>query len=106
MMLIEKALERAELTIEGDVLPKSKRTVKAFKKLISTMRSVEAEMLRLHDADRIALNEQLKLNLELQAECHELRARLAKLELKAKLETLSSLTEADRDNLLSHNAAA
>lgn len=100
MSVIEKALERAELTMEADRLPKKDRTVKTFQRLIAAIRATEAEVQdRLGNAES-QLNDSLRVNLELQERCHRLEDMVRRYKVADSLNAIESLTSSDRQLLL------
>ncbi len=100
MSVIQKGLKKAGMKMEGDVLPPEQRTVKAFKRLIAAMRSVEAEVLDEKSQAEHQLNEQLQNNLLLQKENERLRTILLQHRLKDELGKFESLTVNDRSKVL------
>jgi hypothetical protein len=100
MSVIAKGLKKAGMKMEGDVLPPEQRTVKAFKRLISAMRAVEAEVLDEKSQAERQLNESLHKNLELHEENERLRVQLLQYRLKEGLGQIDALTTNDRTKLL------
>lgn len=99
-MIIEKALKKAGMKLEGDVFPKDQRTQKHFKRAIAALRACEAEELAEHmKADR-ELNEAQKENLRLHERLRVIEAELLQLRLKDRLEQIPALTVNDRTRLL------
>lgn len=104
-MMLEKALDKAGLSLEGDKLPKGSRTQKDFQRLIAAVRAAESGVLdRLSESER-ELNEQLRANLELQERNHKLETELKKYKVNERLQAIESLTTSDRTKLLELAAA-
>ena len=100
MMIVEKSLQMAGLSMQADALPKKDRTVRTFQRLIAAIRATEAEVQdRLSGAER-ELNDSLKANLELQERCHKLDAELRRYKVQERLGEVANLTTADRTKLL------
>lgn len=112
-MILEKALDRANLSIEQDKLPKKDRTVKAVSRLIAAFRAVEAEWLaqemererKMNDLQAKA-NEQLQANLALQERLHLLENELKRYKLKEQLGQIESIPEVQKRKLLGLDEAA
>lgn len=100
MSVIEKSLVREGLTLVADALPRKDRTVKTFQRLIAAIRATEAEVQdRLSDTE-LRLNESLQKTLELQDRCHKLEDLVRQYRIVEKLNSIESLTTADRRLLL------
>jgi hypothetical protein len=103
MGVIQTALEKSGLTMEGDRLPKNERTVKTFQRLIAAMRAAEAEVIQSLSQSERQLIESLRINQELQERCHRLENETKTMRLKEKLERIESLSIEDRAKLLEYS---
>jgi hypothetical protein len=105
--VLNKALKKEGIRLQGDALPKELRTVKAFQRLIAAMRACEQEVVD-HISDlQTKYNESLKVNVDLQGtvhdlqdEVHQLKGECAKFRLADWSAGLQSLTSTDRQRML------
>lgn len=99
MSILEAALKREKLKLQGDALPKEQRTVKCFQRLIAAMRATEAEVTdRLSDSER-ELNAALQQNLQLHNRIRQLEQENLQHRLKNGLAEMEVPTSA-RSKLL------
>jgi hypothetical protein len=98
--IIQKALDRAGLTLIGDVFPKGMRTQKHQKLFMSCLRASEAELIDMAMTARREGNEALKLAFEKNEEAEIYRAARAYDRLRRGLEAIDALTVGDRNKLL------
>lgn len=100
-MSIEKHFERQGIKLtEDNTLPPGERTCRMFKRVIAAVRAAEAESndeLRSEARLRATAQEQV---IALQHEVQQLRAELAQARLAKRLESIESLSTAERKLLL------
>ena len=105
MSVLQKALAKTGLELEGDALPRKQRRVKVFQRLIAAVRAAEGELQdQLNEAER-ECNEALRRNIFLQEENRCLREESLQHRLKSKLTEIESLTTSDRTKLLELSGA-
>ncbi len=100
MNVLQTALKKSGVKLEGDALPAEQRTVKTFKKVIAAVRAAEADMSdQLFDVQG-QLNKTLKDNFQLHERIRELENELIALRLTQRMSDIDSLTVADRAAML------
>lgn len=105
-MSIDKALERTGLNLQADALPKEHRNVKTFQRLIAAIRAAEAAVQDDLGKAQAELNTALRVNLELQEQCHKLESALLAHNIKDTLEGIETVSTVDKQRLLEVSAPA
>ena len=98
-MILQRSLEKANLELVGDALPKNDRKVKSFQRLIAAMRATEAEVETQMGSLRDEINRLLRENLELQESNHQKDLTIKKFQLQHAF-TEMELSTADQTRLL------
>ncbi|MHC4406337.1 MAG: hypothetical protein ACYTG0_42440 [Planctomycetota bacterium] len=106
MSVLQKSLEKAQLELVADALPKKDRTVKTFQRLIAAIRATEAEVVdRIHNSET-EKNECLRKLLQLQERNHRLESALKLSRVRERLNSMERLTSADKQQLLEVSSEA
>lgn len=100
MSVLQKALQKAGITMVADSLPKEQRTVKDFRRLIQAVRAAESSVQDQLSRSERDLNEALQKNLEQQERIRELEAKLLQYSLTRKMGEIMNLTVADKTMLI------
>jgi hypothetical protein len=100
MSIVEKACREEGLKLVGDMLPKDKRQVKVFQRLIAAVRRAEAEMQDVLSASERQTNDSLRREILKDDRIRFLEAKLLQVEMKSRLDDIQALTAADKTRLL------